>query len=54
MTSSTNHLFTLHTAAHADQREAIPILHVKYRAQFLLVAGVGRHVVLSVCYTKLS
>ena len=37
--SSTNHLFTLHTAAHADHRVAIPILHVKYRAQFLL--GVG-------------
>ena len=38
-TSSTNHLFTLHTAVHADHREAIPILHVKYRAQFL--PGVG-------------
>ena len=37
-----NHLFTLHTAAHADQRVAIPILHVKYYAQFLLgVAPVG-------------
>ena len=39
-TSPSNHLFTLHTAVHADHREAIPILHVKYRAQFLL--GVGR------------
>ena len=35
-TSSANYLFTLHTAAHADNRVAIPILHVKYRAQFLL------------------
>ena len=40
-TSSANHLFTLHTAAHADHREAIPILHVKYRAQFLLGVGWG-------------
>ena len=39
-TSSANHLFTLYTAAHADHREAIPLLHVKYRAHFLL--GVGR------------
>ena len=35
-TSPANHLFTLHTAAHADHGVAIPILHVKYRAQFLL------------------
>ena len=40
-TSSANHLFTLHTAAHADHRVAIPILHVKYRAQFLLGVGWG-------------
>ena len=33
-TSSANHLFTLHTAAQADHREDIPILNVKYRAQF--------------------
>ena len=32
-TSSANHLFTLHTAAHADHRAAIPILHVKYIAR---------------------
>ena len=32
-------MFTLKTAAHVDHRVAIPILHVKYRAQFLL--GVG-------------
>ena len=38
-TSFANHLFILHTAAHADHRVTIPILHVKYRAQFLL--GVG-------------
>ena len=38
-TSSANHVFTLHTAAHADHRVAIPILHVKYRPQYLL--GVG-------------
>ena len=40
-TSSANHLFTLHTASHADHRVAIPILHVKYRAQFLLGVGWG-------------
>ena len=40
-TSSANHLFTLHTAVHADHRETIPILHVKYRAQFLLGVGWG-------------
>ena len=40
-TSSANHLFTLHTAAHADHRVAIPILHVKYRAQFLRCVGWG-------------
>ena len=40
-TSSANHLFTLHTAAHADHRVAIPILHVKYRAHFLLGVGWG-------------
>ena len=40
-TSSSNHVFTLHTAAHADHREAIPIPHVKYRAQFLLGVGWG-------------
>ena len=39
--SSANHLFTLHTAAYADHREAIPILHVKYRAQFSLGVGWG-------------
>ena len=38
---STNHLFTLHTAVHADHREAIPILHMKYCAQFLLGVGWG-------------
>ena len=38
-TSSANHLFTLLTVAHADHRVAIPILHVKYRAQFLLGWG---------------
>ena len=37
-TSSTNHLFTLHTAAHADHRIVIPI---KYRAQFLVGVGWG-------------
>ena len=40
-TSSANHLFTLHTASHADHRVAIPILHVKYRAEFLLGVGWG-------------
>ena len=40
-TSSANHLFTLHTAAHADHREAIPILHVKYHAPFLHGVGWG-------------
>ena len=40
-TSSANHLFTLHTVAHADHRVAIPILHMKYRAQFLLRVGWG-------------
>ena len=40
-TSSAKHLFTLHTAAHADHGVAIPILHVKYRAQFLLGVGWG-------------
>ena len=40
-TSSANHLFTLHTAAHADHREAIPILHVKYHAPFLYGVGWG-------------
>ena len=40
-TSSAKHLFTLHTAAHADHRVAIPILHVKYHAQFLLGVGWG-------------
>ena len=40
-TSSAKHLFTLHTASHADHRLAIPILHVKYRAQFLLGVGWG-------------
>ena len=29
-TPSANHLFTLHTAAHADHKVAIPILHMKY------------------------
>ena len=28
-------LFTLHTAAYANHKVAIPILHVKYRAQLL-------------------
>ena len=46
--------FTLQTAAHADHRVAILILHVKYRAQFLLGVRWGGMVVLSVCYTKLS
>ena len=27
-TSSANHLFTPHTAAHADHREATPLLHM--------------------------
>ena len=40
-TSSANHLFTLHTAAHAAHREAIPILHVKYHAPFLHGVGWG-------------
>ena len=40
-TSSANHLFTLHTAAHADHREAISILHVKYHAPFLHGVGWG-------------
>ena len=40
-TWSVYHLFTLHTATHADHRVAIPILHVKYRAQFLLGVGWG-------------
>ena len=40
-TSSANHLFTLHTTAYVDHREAIPILHVKYRAQFLRGVGWG-------------
>ena len=40
-TLSANHLFTLQTAVHADHRVAIPILHVKYRAQFLLGVGWG-------------
>ena len=40
-TSSANHLFTLHSAAQADHRLAIPILHMKYRAQFLLGVGWG-------------
>ena len=40
-TSSANHLFTLYTAAHADHRKAIPILQVKYRAQFLPRVGWG-------------
>ena len=39
--SSANHLFTLQTAAHVDHRVAIPILRVKYRAQFLLGVGWG-------------
>ena len=39
--TSANHLFTLHTVAHTDHRVAIPILHVKYRAQFLLGVGWG-------------
>ena len=50
-TSSANHLLTLHTAAYAAHRVAIPVLHVKCRAQFDR-GGVGRHVVLSVCYTN--
>ena len=40
-TSSANHLFTMHTVAHADHRVAIPILHVKYCTQFLLWVGWG-------------
>ena len=40
-TSSANHLFTLQTATHVDHRVAIQILHVKYRAQFLLGVGWG-------------
>ena len=40
-TSSANQLFTLQTAANVDHRVAIPILHVKYRAQFLLGVGWG-------------
>ena len=40
-TSSANHLLSLHTAAQADHRVAILILHVKYRAQFLLGVGWG-------------
>ena len=52
--SSANHLFTLHTAAHADHRawqgshsnSAREILHAIFAR-----GGVGRHAVLSVCYT---
>ena len=48
--SSANHLFTLHTAAHADHREVIPILHVKYRAQFMLGMGWGNFVAIAILH----
>ena len=52
-TSSADHLFTLHTAEHADHRVHSNSAREISRA-FFAGDGVGRHVVLNVCYTKLS